>query len=303
VCKHAWLGWFSALLKPELQHKAGTSCVQVPPGLFVFLNDIDFIPTPSVYSELTTGKWRSELQHMREAFYELGKRKTLVLPAFERSSRGAHATPYPGDCELEDGCRVVQGMAMPRTFERLRTMLQMETVVDVFHRPQVRARLAHRVAVVAQCALPALEVQLLAGSCMDTQARLQFFAGHGCYSWLTWLQSDAPENIVPMDYAHPCEPYVIALSDALPRYDERFRGRGQNKVEQLAHMAMWGFEWQLLPGHFVLHVPHPSTGKPEGGWDIPTTPLALLKSKMEEIEREPEFQRHVVQSIPIPVKD
>ena len=44
-----------------------------------------------------------------------------------------------------------------------------------------------------------------------------------------------------MHYAHPCEPYVIALSDALPRYDERFRGRGQNKVQQLTHMAMWGF--------------------------------------------------------------
>lgn len=109
--------------------------------------------------------------------------------------------------------------------------------------------------------------------------------------------------MVPMEYAHPCEPYVIALTDALPRYDERFRGRGQNKVEQLTHMAMWGFNWRLLPGHFVLHVPHPSTSKPEGGWDIPTTPLALLKTKMEDVEGEPEFRRHVVQAVPLPVKE
>jgi Glycosyl-transferase for dystroglycan len=106
-----------------------------------------------------------------------------------------------------------------------------------------------------------------------------------------------------MEYTHPCEPYVIALSDGMPRYDERFRGRGQNKVEQLTHMAMWGFNWRLLPGHFVIHVPHPSTAKPDGGYDIATTPLALMKVKIAEVEKEPQFKRHVALHVPLPFKD
>jgi hypothetical protein len=108
--------------------------------------------------------------------------------------------------------------------------------------------------------------------------------------------------MISMDYIHPCEPYVIALSDALPRYDERFRGRGQNKVEQLAHMAAWGFEWKLLPAHFVVHVPHASTKAQQGGWEASTTPIALLKVMLQEVQREPQFRRHVPQDVPQPIQ-
>ena len=126
--------------------------------------------------------------------------------------------------------------------------------------------------------------------------------GHNCYSWLSWFQDEAPAEPVDMEYSHPCEPYVIALSDALPRYDERFRGRSQNKVEQLTHMAMWGFEWRLLPAHFVLHIPHASTARQQGGWDVQTQPLALMKVLIREIEAQPEFRRHITQEVPLPLK-
>lgn len=112
-------------------------CLQVPSGVFVFLNDIDFIPTPTVHQELTSGRWRTELLRMRTAFFDHGKRETVVLPAFERTARGAKAVPYEETCESEQGCKLIDGMALPRTFDMLRTMLQHETVVDVFHRPQV----------------------------------------------------------------------------------------------------------------------------------------------------------------------
>lgn len=131
---------------------------------------------------------------------------------------------------------------------------------------------------------------------------MQFHPGHGCYSWFSWLQEESPEEMLDMVYANPCEPYVIALSDATPRYDERFRGRGQNKVEQLSHMAMWDFKWRVLPGHFVLHVPHQSKATYIIGWDEATTPLVLMKLKIAEVEKEPEFKRHVTMPVPIPVK-
>ena len=108
--------------------------------------------------------------------------------------------------------------------------------------------------------------------------------------------------MVKMEYRHQCEPYVIALSDAMPRYDERFRGRGYNKIEQLTHMAAWGFQWKLLPAHFVLHIPHEKTAtQAEGNWDVETTPLALMSVEMREIEREPQFRQHVQLDIPSPI--
>lgn len=102
-----------------------------------------------------------------------------------------------------------------------------------------------------------------------------------------------------MDYIHPCEPYVIALSDALPRYDERFRGRGQNKVEHLTHMAMWGFRWALLPGHFLVHMPHNVSTGIELNWDVVATPLALMRVKAREIQAEPEYAQAVQLQVPL----
>lgn len=111
--------------------------MQVPSGVFVFLNDVDFVPTPTLNSELTKGKWQQELKRMRSAYYASETRETLVLPAFERLGAHGGATPWNGGCEESTGCSLIQGMAMPRTFDMLRTMLQKGKVVDVFHRPQV----------------------------------------------------------------------------------------------------------------------------------------------------------------------
>lgn len=113
--------------------------MQVPSGVFVFLNDIDFVPTPTLHSELTEGKLKSELQRMRSAFFKSQTREALVLPAFERLGANGGATPWVEPCEERSGCKMMQGMALPRSFDMLRIMLQKEKVVDVFHRPQVRA--------------------------------------------------------------------------------------------------------------------------------------------------------------------
>ena len=67
-------------------------------------------------------------------------------------------------------------------------------------------------------------------------------------------------------------------------------------------MASWGFEWNLLPSHFVIHVPHASTKGQEGGWEVSTMPIALLKVMLEEVQRQPEYSMHVHQEIPLPIK-
>jgi hypothetical protein len=113
--------------------------MQVPSGVFVFLNDIDFVPTPTLHSELTVGRWKSELQRMRSAFFESQIRETLVLPAFERLGSHGKATPWHEPCEVSAGCEMVRNIALPRTFDMLRHMLQTVNVVDVFHRPHVRS--------------------------------------------------------------------------------------------------------------------------------------------------------------------
>jgi hypothetical protein len=125
--------------------------MQVPSGVFVFLNDIDFVPTPTLHSELTVGKWKSELQRMRSAYFESQTRETLVLPAFERLGSHGKATPWNEPCEAAEGCEMFQDMALPRTFDMLRKMLHRSKVVDVFHRAQVRSAFSRDKRVCLHC--------------------------------------------------------------------------------------------------------------------------------------------------------
>ena len=68
------------------------------------------------------------------------------------------------------------------------------------------------------------------------------------------------------------------------------------------HMAMWGFEWHLLPGHFVLHVPHASSHAGPGYWDALTMPGVLARILQEEIEAQPQFRRAVQLEVPMALR-
>ena len=52
---------------------------------------------------------------------------------------------------------------------------------------------------------------------------------HKCDRAPAWLAAD---RILSTKYTTGCEPYVITLSEAAPRYDERFRGYHTNKVRE-----------------------------------------------------------------------
>ena len=59
---------------------------------------------------------------------------------------------------------------------------------------------------------------------------MQFRAGHKCYNPKYWLEHDYPYEVTVQN---PCEPYVVALRDTLPHFDQRFRGRFRDKVSSL----------------------------------------------------------------------
>ena len=45
----------------------------------------------------------------------------------------------------------------------------------------------------------------------------------------------------------------------MPLFDEYFRGYGMNKLTWNAHIATMGFNFTVLAGAFMLHLPHPET--------------------------------------------
>ncbi|CAM6100335.1 unnamed protein product [Calypogeia fissa] len=60
----------------------------------------------------------------------------------------------------------------------------------------------------------------------------------------------------PISYRDGFEPYVIGALDAIPPYDGRFRGYGENKVSHIYSCAADGMGFQVLPNAFVFELPH-----------------------------------------------
>lgn len=53
------------------------------------------------------------------------------------------------------------------------------------------------------------------------------------------------------------EPYIIGSRSTLPRYDERFRGYGMNKISHLFSVAADGHRFIVLPEVFIAAREHP----------------------------------------------
>ena len=55
-----------------------------------------------------------------------------------------------------------------------------------------------------------------------------FPKGHGPTNFSAWFESSSGYDV---SYADFSDPYVVAAKTRIPRYDERFRGYGINKVK------------------------------------------------------------------------
>lgn len=88
----------------------------------------------------------------------------------------------------------------------------------------------------------------------DGRCDSDFPQGHRATDTSRWLHSDAAYSVL---HEEGYEPFVISARRLMPRYDERFRGFGRNKIIQVWEAArVRGFCFEVLPDHFVVHARH-----------------------------------------------
>jgi len=96
-----------------------------------------------------------------------------------------------------------------------------------------------------------------------------------------WLRADgfADGGGAPLTEDAAFEPFVLGAREALPDYDERFRGYGFDKTAHARHLRSLGFSYWLLPRHFAVaryHHPTPTAVRMFG-----EDPDMLLRTRME----------------------
>jgi len=114
---------------------------------------------------------------------------------------------------------------------------------------------------------------------------------HGTTDSSRWLEGDETVRPIECFRSNRYEPYVVVSMAQMPLYDERFAGYGKNKIQHVSHLRRMGYlfavrssaqitdlhaidatparrrhptHWlistQVLPRHFLIHVPHPRSG-------------------------------------------
>lgn len=68
-----------------------------------------------------------------------------------------------------------------------------------------------------------------------------------------WYDASLPYEVPYLEFF---EPHVIGLTASMPRYDERFKGYGLNKVQHTYAAASSGFRFKVLPQHFLITARH-----------------------------------------------
>lgn len=116
--------------------------------------------------------------------------------------------------------------------------------------------------------VPAFELQFCVEEMPKTQVDLRvlwqqqraegfhisnFPKGHTPTDFERWFDAEAPYSV---EYLDMYEPYIIACKQGLPRYDERFRGYGMNKVSHLHEVAATGVNFIVLHELYITAREH-----------------------------------------------
>ncbi|KAJ8602167.1 hypothetical protein CTAYLR_003531 [Chrysophaeum taylorii] len=81
---------------------------------------------------------------------------------------------------------------------------------------------------------------------------------HSTTDLVAWLTQTTLRPI-PCFRTNRYEPYVVVPAATSPPYDERFSGYGKNKIQHVTHLRKLGFQFSVLPHHFLIHLPHPKS--------------------------------------------
>ena len=201
----------------------------------VFLNDIDFMPPANAHDSL--------VHHYHAS---LPPPKTFwVLPAFERFGKLSSSSQ---SSELSSRPAVVttshqQQRRNPR--QRRRNLEPRDDVTDITWIPETKPALLQAI---SRTMPHEQEQQPEVAPFHD-----YFPAGHGPCNYSHWYTATTLYNIT---YDYLFEPYTIVHKQGLPEYYPTFRGFAFNKMSFFMEAHYLGFQFQVLPDAFVVHMNH-----------------------------------------------
>jgi len=91
---------------------------------------------------------------------------------------------------------------------------------------------------------------------------IHYFKGKIAHSPTDYEQwSTTTKDYYPVEYRYMYEPYVVLRTDQTPKYDERFRGYGNDKTSFTYELAAAGFQFKVVTQPYIIHSFHQS-----GAW-------------------------------------
>jgi len=86
-------------------------------------------------------------------------------------------------------------------------------------------------------------------------------AGHETTDFNTWINmKQLTVNQLLCTKSIRYEPYVVLRKcPSTPLYAEDFTGYGKNKIQLVSHLRFAGFQFYVIPFHYLIHFPHPKS--------------------------------------------
>jgi hypothetical protein len=219
--------------------------VDYAPTNYVFPLDMDFIPSRRLYAKLRR-TYLPLLAHVDRAAVVLPHWETLKCTKTPLVSKKAVAAETPAH----------RAQTLPLTFNELDK--------------QVRAGRAQPFHVRTDMVIPATLIGAVAAAADCAHDTDDWLAGVQASNYPRWYRDSLSQRdgVVPLPLAvrphmlRNYEPFVIvrqveADGTRLPRYQEEFVGRYKNKVAWVTTLRAHRYQFQLMLGEFVLHLPHP----------------------------------------------